>query len=70
MKPAEGLAAFSERAMCGTSKVGWFDLALLLRLLSGDLVIHVGRNEDNGLSNPACCEHLISGDVASTNRDE
>ena len=56
--------------MHGTSKVGWFGLAFLLRLLSVDLVIHVGRNEGNGLSGFACCEHLISGDVASANRNE
>lgn len=62
------LVAPGECTMCGASKVGWFDLAFLLRLLSGGLVVHVGRNEDNGLSNLACCEHLIPGDVASTNR--
>ena len=56
--------------MCRTSKVGWFGLAFLLRLLSGDLVIHVGRDEGNRLSCLECCEHLISGDVASANRDE
>jgi hypothetical protein len=56
--------------MCGTSKVGWFDLASLLRLLPGDLVIHVGRYEGNGLSGLARCDHFISGDVASANRNK
>ena len=54
--------------MCGTSKVGWFGLASPLRLT--DLVIHVSRNEGDGLSGLACCEHLVSGDVASTNGNE
>jgi len=56
--------------MCGTPKVGWRGLVSLLRLLTGDLVIHVGRNKGNGLSSPACCNHLISGDVASADRNE
>jgi len=49
-----------------TSEVGWFGLASLLRLLASDLVIHVGWNERHRLASGARCEHLISGDIAST----
>ena len=69
-RSAEGLGALSERTMCGTSKVDWFGLASLPRLLASDLVIHVGRNESDGLAGLACREHFISGDVASANGDE
>jgi len=56
--------------MCGTSKVDWFGLALLQRFLSGDPVIHVGRNEGDRLPGVACCEHLIPSGVASADGDE
>jgi hypothetical protein len=63
----EGSIVRSQRSIRGTTEVSWFGLASLSRLLSSDLVIHVGRNERHWLPGGAGCEHLISGDIASAN---
>jgi hypothetical protein len=62
-------SGFNERTMSGTSKIGWFGPAVFLRLFSSDLVIHVGRNEGDGLSRLACGEHFIPGGFATADGD-
>lgn len=50
----------------GTSELGWFRIASLLRPSSRDLMIHVRWNERYEFSRGTRCEGLVSRDVAST----